>query len=123
MMVILLRDRVEHRHASAETGDTTAQLLGVASVQMLAPDCSRDRWRSRPGMRRIRSSQSPSLPRSRCCTWRCSGIIALTYVWLLTREPAQKVATYALVNPVIAVLLGAIVLARPSRPGPSLALL
>jgi drug/metabolite transporter (DMT)-like permease len=39
------------------------------------------------------------------------SIIALTcYVWLLTQETAQKVATYALVNPVIAVLLGAIVL-------------
>jgi drug/metabolite transporter (DMT)-like permease len=39
------------------------------------------------------------------------SVIALTcYVWLLTQEPAQKVATYALVNPVIAVLLGAIVL-------------
>jgi drug/metabolite transporter (DMT)-like permease len=39
------------------------------------------------------------------------SIIALTtYVWLLTQEPAQKVATYALVNPVIAMLLGAIVL-------------
>jgi drug/metabolite transporter (DMT)-like permease len=39
------------------------------------------------------------------------SIIALTcYVWLLTQEPAPKVATYALVNPVIAVMLGAIVL-------------
>jgi drug/metabolite transporter (DMT)-like permease len=32
------------------------------------------------------------------------------YLWLLTRAPAPKVATYALVNPVIALLLGAVVL-------------
>ena len=45
------------------------------------------------------------------------SVIALTcYVWLLTQEPAQKVATYALVNPVIAVLLGAIVLGETITP-------
>jgi len=45
------------------------------------------------------------------------SVIALTcYVWLLTQEPAQKVATYALVNPVIAVLLGAIVLGEAITP-------
>jgi drug/metabolite transporter (DMT)-like permease len=45
------------------------------------------------------------------------SVIALTcYVWLLTKEPAQKVATYALVNPVIAVLLGAIVLGEAITP-------
>jgi drug/metabolite transporter (DMT)-like permease len=32
------------------------------------------------------------------------------YLWLLTRVPAPKVATYALVNPVVAVFLGAVVL-------------
>ncbi len=32
------------------------------------------------------------------------------YLWLLTRVPAPKVATYALVNPVVALVLGAIVL-------------
>lgn len=32
------------------------------------------------------------------------------YLWLLTRVPAQKVTTYALVNPVVALLLGALVL-------------
>jgi drug/metabolite transporter (DMT)-like permease len=32
------------------------------------------------------------------------------YLWLLTRVPAPKVATYALVNPVVALILGAIVL-------------
>lgn len=36
------------------------------------------------------------------------SIIALNcYLWLLTRVPAQKVTTYALVNPVVALLLGA----------------
>jgi len=39
------------------------------------------------------------------------SIIALNcYVWLLTREPASQVATYALVNPIVAVVLGAVVL-------------
>ena len=32
------------------------------------------------------------------------------YLWLLTRVPAPKVATYALVNPVVALLLGSLVL-------------
>jgi drug/metabolite transporter (DMT)-like permease len=32
------------------------------------------------------------------------------YLWLLTRVSAQKVTTYALVNPVVALLLGAVVL-------------
>lgn len=32
------------------------------------------------------------------------------YLWLLTRVPAPKVATYALVNPVVALILGAVVL-------------
>ena len=39
------------------------------------------------------------------------SVIALNcYLWLLTRVPAQKVTTYALVNPVVALLLGALVL-------------
>jgi len=32
------------------------------------------------------------------------------YLWLLTRVPAPKVTTYALVNPVVALVLGAIIL-------------
>ncbi len=39
------------------------------------------------------------------------SIIALNcYLWLLTRVSAQKVTTYALVNPVVALVLGALVL-------------
>ncbi len=39
------------------------------------------------------------------------SIIAQTcYLWLLTRVSAQKVTTYALVNPVVALLLGTLVL-------------
>jgi drug/metabolite transporter (DMT)-like permease len=39
------------------------------------------------------------------------SIITLNcYLWLLTRVAAPKVATYALVNPVVALLLGALVL-------------
>jgi drug/metabolite transporter (DMT)-like permease len=45
------------------------------------------------------------------------SIIALNcYVWLLTREPASKVATYALVNPIVAVVLGALVLGERLTP-------
>ena len=35
---------------------------------------------------------------------------------MLTREPASKVATYALVNPIVAVLLGALVLGETLTP-------
>jgi drug/metabolite transporter (DMT)-like permease len=39
------------------------------------------------------------------------SIIALScYLWLLTKVSAPKVATYALVNPVVALMLGAVVL-------------
>jgi drug/metabolite transporter (DMT)-like permease len=38
------------------------------------------------------------------------------YLWLLTRVPAPKVATYALVNPVVAMILGAIVLGERVTP-------
>jgi drug/metabolite transporter (DMT)-like permease len=39
------------------------------------------------------------------------SVVALScYSWLLTHIAAQKVATYALVNPVVALLLGALVL-------------
>ena len=39
------------------------------------------------------------------------SIIALScYSWLLTQVAPQKVATYALVNPVVALMLGAMVL-------------
>jgi drug/metabolite transporter (DMT)-like permease len=41
------------------------------------------------------------------------SIVALScYSWLLTHIAAQKVATYALVNPVVALLLGALVLSE-----------
>ncbi len=39
------------------------------------------------------------------------SIIGLNcYLWLLTRVPASKVTTYALVNPVVALILGAVIL-------------
>ncbi|HEX2494044.1 MAG TPA: EamA family transporter, partial [Steroidobacter sp.] len=39
------------------------------------------------------------------------SIVALNcYLWLLTRVSAQKATTYALVNPVVALFLGAVVL-------------
>jgi drug/metabolite transporter (DMT)-like permease len=45
------------------------------------------------------------------------SIIALNcYLWLLTRVSAQKVTTYALVNPVVAMVLGALVLGERITP-------
>jgi drug/metabolite transporter (DMT)-like permease len=45
------------------------------------------------------------------------SIVALNcYLWLLTRVPAPKVATYALVNPVVALILGAAVLGESVTP-------
>jgi drug/metabolite transporter (DMT)-like permease len=45
------------------------------------------------------------------------SIIGLNcYLWLLTRVPAPKVATYALVNPVVALFLGAAVLGEAVTP-------
>jgi drug/metabolite transporter (DMT)-like permease len=45
------------------------------------------------------------------------SIVALNcYLWLLTRVPAPKVATYALVNPVVALILGAAVLGERVTP-------
>jgi drug/metabolite transporter (DMT)-like permease len=38
------------------------------------------------------------------------------YLWLLTRVPAQKVTTYALVNPVVALILGAVILGERITP-------
>lgn len=39
------------------------------------------------------------------------------YTWLLVHVPVSKVATYAYVNPVVAVVLGALVLSEPVTPG------
>ncbi len=45
------------------------------------------------------------------------SIIGLNcYLWLLTRVPASKVTTYALVNPVVALILGALVLGERITP-------
>jgi drug/metabolite transporter (DMT)-like permease len=39
-----------------------------------------------------------------------------TYAWLLTAAPVSIVATYAYVNPVVAVVLGALILGEPIEP-------
>ena len=90
-----------------------AQLLGVTSVQMLgaglfltAMALANREW---IGLDPARVSALSVAAVVYLAVF--GSIVALTcYVWLLTQEPAQKVATYALVNPVVAVLLGAIVL-------------
>jgi drug/metabolite transporter (DMT)-like permease len=89
------------------------QLLGVASVQMLAAGLFQGTMalltREWIGFEFAQVSIASAAAVLYLAVF--GSIIALTtYVWLLTQEPAQKVATYALVNPVIAVLLGAIVL-------------
>ena len=90
-----------------------AQLLGVASVQMLAAGLFQGSMalvtREWVGFDSSQVTIASAVAVLYLAVF--GSIIALTsYVWLLTQEPAQKVATYALVNPVIAVLLGAIVL-------------
>ena len=90
-----------------------ARLLGVTSVQMLAAALFQ-------GAMAVANREWADFDPSQVSVASAvavlylavfGSIIALTcYVWLLTQEPAQKVATYALVNPVVAVLLGAIVL-------------
>jgi drug/metabolite transporter (DMT)-like permease len=42
-----------------------------------------------------------------------SGIGYTAYIWLLNHVPTSKVATYAYVNPVVAVFLGWLVLHEP----------
>src|SRR2546428_619184 len=62
-------------------------------------------------------------------TWSTSSLLAMAYLvvfgslvaftaysWLLQNAPVSLVATYAYVNPVIAVLLGALILAEPVTP-------
>jgi drug/metabolite transporter (DMT)-like permease len=50
------------------------------------------------------------------------SIVAVNcYMWLLARVSAQKVTTYALVNPVVALLLGALVLGEKITPLAALA--
>ncbi len=45
------------------------------------------------------------------------SLVAFTaYTWLLQHAPVSQVATYAYVNPVVAVVLGAIILAEPITP-------
>jgi drug/metabolite transporter (DMT)-like permease len=45
------------------------------------------------------------------------SILAFTaYVWLLQNAPISRVSTYAYVNPVVAVALGAIILGEPITP-------
>jgi drug/metabolite transporter (DMT)-like permease len=62
-------------------------------------------------------------------TWSANSLLAMAYLvvfgslvaftaysWLLQNAPVSLVATYAYVNPVVAVLLGALVLAEPITP-------
>jgi drug/metabolite transporter (DMT)-like permease len=89
------------------------QLLGIAAVQMLAAGLFQGTMGFVTGEWIGFDPAQVSLGSALAVLYLAlfGSIIALTtYVWLLTQEPAQKVATYALVNPVIAMLLGAIVL-------------
>lgn len=47
----------------------------------------------------------------------CSIVAFLAFAWLLANVPLSLVATHAYVNPVVAVLLGWLVLAEPIGPG------
>jgi drug/metabolite transporter (DMT)-like permease len=62
-------------------------------------------------------------------TWSASSLLAMGYLvvfgslvaftaysWLLQNAPVSLVSTYAYVNPVVAVFLGALILAEPVTP-------
>src|SRR5262245_3906012 len=90
-----------------------AQVFGVTTVQMLAAGAFQGLMGGVTGEWLGFDPSHVSLASVLAVLYLAvfGSVVALTaYVWLLTQEPAQKVATYALVNPVIAVLLGAIVL-------------
>ena len=62
------------------------------------------------GQRRV----SPAALVALCYLVVCGSLVAYTaYVWLLRVVPAARVATYAFVNPVVAILLGWIVADEP----------
>ena len=91
---------------------TGAQMLAGAGVLTLhgrAPG----RVRRRSTSRRSRRSRG-----RRSCTSRSIGSLLAftTYGWLLRVAPLPLIATYAYVNPVVAVILGAIVLDEPIEP-------
>jgi drug/metabolite transporter (DMT)-like permease len=69
------------------------------------------------------------LARLEPATWSANSLLAMAYLvvfgslvaftaysWLLQHAPVSLVATYAYVNPVVAVLLGALILAEPITP-------
>ena len=62
--------------------------------------------------------RSPRRAGSGSCTCTLVGSLVgyTTYAWLLRVAPLPLVATYAYVNPVVAVILGAIVLQEPLTP-------
>jgi drug/metabolite transporter (DMT)-like permease len=47
----------------------------------------------------------------------CSPIVAFSaYLWLIARDPATRVASYAYVNPVVALLLGSLIAHERASP-------
>lgn len=90
---------------------TCAQMLFGAAFQLLMSIVTGEWARVDPG--------AISLPGVLAIAYLVvfGSIVALNcYLWLLTRVPAPKVATYALVNPVVAMILGAIVLGERVTP-------
>jgi drug/metabolite transporter (DMT)-like permease len=65
---------------------------------------------------RLETVSSESLAAFAYLTVVGSLIAFTTYVWLLKMAPLPLIATYAYVNPIVAVILGAIVLQEPITP-------
>lgn len=96
-----------HRGVPAE------RVLASAGVQMLVGGCvlalvalAAGEWR---GLDLARVSRDSWLALAYLVVFG-SIIAQASYLWLLTYVPAQKVATYALVNPIVAMALGALLL-------------
>jgi drug/metabolite transporter (DMT)-like permease len=104
---------LQKRAASANTvlSFTCVQMFGGGVFQLLLSFLDREWLRFDPAQ----VSASSLLALAYLIVF--GSLIGVTcYLWLLTRVSAQKVTTYALVNPVVALILGAIVLGERVTP-------
>ena len=104
---------LQKRMARAETvlSFTCVQMLGGGTFQFVMSVLNQE-WR---GFDVAAVSLSSALALLYLVVF--GSLIALNcYLWLLTRVTAQKVTTYALVNPVVALILGALILQERITP-------
>jgi drug/metabolite transporter (DMT)-like permease len=101
---------LQKRHAHADTvlSFTCAQMLAGGASQLIMGLINRE-WLQ---LNLATVSLASWLAMSYLIIF--GSIVALNcYLWLLTRVSAQKVTTYALVNPIVALILGALILGEP----------